>query len=573
MARRITVNLSDTINTWRIKTNALSNLIGDLDDLSSEFTGHDSDFVEAINYAFDKKGLYTAGLGITKSTSGDSSGAFTVLAGTGLTQDSNGLSIGPAPGNTIKVRDANSAGALSDKEVTDQQILIGNGNGFTSAALSQDVLMANDGVVTIQPDVVTYSKMQNVVGANKVLGSSTANGIITETQVQTGMIADDAITTVKILDDNVTYAKIQDAGANSILVRDGAAAGDISAKTLTDTQILINNGAGFTAAALSGDVTMNNAGVVTVDPSVIGSVRLGGTAPTSPSNGTAWFDDVTAGEMFVYSDSASNWIQVTGSITSFSAISGTPPTAPLDGTFWFDDVTDGELFIYSDSASNWIQVTGSITSFSTIGATPPAAPLNGTFWFDDSATGELFIYSNDASNWIQVTGVVANVAFSDLTSTPTTLAGYGITDAASSSSSSVPAGTVIYHAANTAPTNFIKANGAAISRTTYADLFAAIGTTFGTGDGSSTFNVPDLRGEFPRGWDDGRGIDTSRNFGSSQADELKAHTHTFSTHYNTGAGGVPLQGTSSPTGTVTTSSTGGSETRPRNVALLACIKY
>ena len=137
----------------------------------------------------------------------------------------------------------------------------------------------------------------------------------------------------------------------------------------------------------------------------------------------------------------------------------------------------------------------------------------------------------------------------------------------------IPAGTVIYHAANTPPTNFIKANGAAISRTTYADLFAVIGTTFGSGDGSTTFNVPDLRGEFMRGWDDSRGIDNGRSFGSAQADELKAHTHTFSTHYNTGAGGVPLQGTSSPTGTVTTSSTGGSETRPRNIAMLACIKY
>lgn len=393
MARRITVNLSDTINTWRIKTNTLSNLIGDLDDLSSEFTGHDSDFVEAINYAFYNRRQYTAGLGISKSTSGDSSGAFTVLAGNGLTQDANGLSISPGalenamlgsmPANTIKVRDAGTDGVLSDKVLTNTEILINNGAGFTAASLSGDVTMTNTGDVTIESDVVTYSKMQDIVTANRVLGSSTANGIITETQVQTGMIADDAITTVKILDDNVTYAKIQDAGANSILVRDGAAAGDISAKTLTDTQILINNGAGFTAAALSGDITMNNAGVVTVDPSVIGSVRLGGTAPTSPSNGTAWFDDVTAGEMFVYSDSASNWIQVTGSITSFSAISGTPPAAPLDGTFWFDD----------------------------------------------SATGELFIYSNEASNWIQVTGVVANVAFSDLTSTPTTIAGYGITDA------------------------------------------------------------------------------------------------------------------------------------------------
>lgn len=137
----------------------------------------------------------------------------------------------------------------------------------------------------------------------------------------------------------------------------------------------------------------------------------------------------------------------------------------------------------------------------------------------------------------------------------------------------VPTGTVIYHAANTAPTGFLKSNGAAVSRSTYSSLFAAIGTTYGTGDGSSTFNVPDLRGEFARGWDDSRGIDNGRNFGSSQADELKAHTHTFSTHYNTGAGGVSLQGVSSPSGTVTTSSTGGSETRPRNVALLACIKY
>jgi len=186
-------------------------------------------------------------------------------------------------------------------------------------------------------------------------------------------------------------------------------------------------------------------------------------------------------------------------------------------------------------------------------------------------------WTYNGTNWVNqatfASGSNAGVAFSDLTSTPTTLSGYGITDGATGTSESVPVGTIIYHSANTPPTNFIKANGDAVSRTTYSDLFTVIGTTFGSGDGSSTFNVPDLRGEFPRGWDDSRGIDNGRNFGSSQADELKAHTHTFSTHYNTGAGGVPLQGTSSPVGTVTTSSTGGSETRPRNIALLACIKY
>jgi microcystin-dependent protein len=71
----------------------------------------------------------------------------------------------------------------------------------------------------------------------------------------------------------------------------------------------------------------------------------------------------------------------------------------------------------------------------------------------------------------------------------------------------VPAGLISFFTMTSAPTGWLKANGAAISRTTYASLFGAIGTTFGAGDGSTTFNLPDLRGEFLRGFDDGRGID------------------------------------------------------------------
>jgi microcystin-dependent protein len=143
-----------------------------------------------------------------------------------------------------------------------------------------------------------------------------------------------------------------------------------------------------------------------------------------------------------------------------------------------------------------------------------------------------------------------------------------------------PAGSVIYHAANTAPTGFLKANGAAVSRSTYSALFTAIGTTFGSGDGSSTFNVPDLRGEFPRGWDDSRGIDSGRSFGSAQADELKSHLHQAATYSNivgwsgTSPGNVFSNNFSyQSAGSPNTGSTGGSETRPRNIALLACIKY
>ena len=89
----------------------------------------------------------------------------------------------------------------------------------------------------------------------------------------------------------------------------------------------------------------------------------------------------------------------------------------------------------------------------------------------------------------------------------------------------VPSGAVLYFAGRTAPAGWLKANGAAVSRTAYAALFAAIGTTYGAGDGRSTFNLPDLRGECLRGWDDGRGVDAGRVFGSAQAHALQSHQH------------------------------------------------
>lgn len=139
-----------------------------------------------------------------------------------------------------------------------------------------------------------------------------------------------------------------------------------------------------------------------------------------------------------------------------------------------------------------------------------------------------------------------------------------------------PAGGVVYFARTTAPTGWLKANGAAVSRTAYATLYAAIGTVFGAGDGFNTFNLPDLRGEFLRGFDDGRGIDIARAFGSAQGDLLKAHTHDLGLKISD-IPGASFDGLSGRSGTlygdIITQSTGGTETRPRNVALLACIKF
>jgi microcystin-dependent protein len=137
-------------------------------------------------------------------------------------------------------------------------------------------------------------------------------------------------------------------------------------------------------------------------------------------------------------------------------------------------------------------------------------------------------------------------------------------------------GEVAYFAGTTPPSGWIKANGAALNRTVYAPLFSVIGTTYGAGDGTTTFNVPDLRGEFIRGLDDGRGVDPGRGIGTTQADMFRSHSHQIwgdTSADLTGRGRIPSVGNTGFDNWNLTENTGGTETRPRNVALLACIKY
>lgn len=119
-------------------------------------------------------------------------------------------------------------------------------------------------------------------------------------------------------------------------------------------------------------------------------------------------------------------------------------------------------------------------------------------------------------------------------------------------------------------------NGAAVSRAQYARLFAAIGTTFGAGNGTTTFNLPDLRGRFIRGWNADGSLDAGRVFGSNQADELESHSHGFATvNYNLAAGSdfTLSLSTSGGGGAFPTGATGGNETRPANTALAPYIKF
>ena len=184
----------------------------------------------------------------------------------------------------------------------------------------------------------------------------------------------------------------------------------------------------------------------------------------------------------------------------------------------------------------------------------------------------------------------------------------------------VPVATVFCRAASVVPSGYLECNGAEISRTTYSALFGIIGVQYGAGNGSSTFNLPDLRGEFIRGFDNGRGIDSGRSMASTQGSQNLSHNHSYSNNsitvsganhahnirklelnnnngsvditlgsgqsYNVGysasdsglvsaGNAVKNSGNLSMSGTVgiTINNAGGTESRPRNVAMMYIIKF
>ncbi|MFJ2456087.1 phage tail protein [Pseudomonas protegens] len=190
----------------------------------------------------------------------------------------------------------------------------------------------------------------------------------------------------------------------------------------------------------------------------------------------------------------------------------------------------------------------------------------------------------------------------------TTLAEYGITDAYTKSvtytkaeieallknMSALPVGAMVPFPKGTVPAGFLEVDGSVQSAATYPDLAAYLGTAFNTGgEGAGSFRLPESRGEFLRGWDHGRGVDAGRVIGSEQQDALQNITGESST-FPTGST-APLNSTgafktNARSGVPTGIAGGGAwssasfdfdasrvartstETRPRNLAVMWCIK-
>lgn len=172
-------------------------------------------------------------------------------------------------------------------------------------------------------------------------------------------------------------------------------------------------------------------------------------------------------------------------------------------------------------------------------------------------------------------------------------------------SSGVPIGTIISAGFATAPAGYLFCDGSVVSRTTYANLFAAIGVGFGNPSGT-TFNLPDLRGRFLRGQDDSAGRDpdassrTAMNTGGNTGDAVgsiqgsvytshihtdSGHTHTtVTTNFNPAGGGGSFSAlTNNPAGAAdpviisnghaSIVASGGNETRPINAYVNYFIKF
>ena len=331
-------------------------------------------------------------------------------------------------------------------------------------------------------------------------------------------------------------------------------------------------------------ITANSLGLVLTQL----GLTVGSSAPSSPApyNGQLWVDTSTNPPVLkVFNGATFTTVSFLPGSSVSTSPSNTAPGSPALGQLWLDTsqtpdelkVYDGAAFVRVDplgitdtaAAAKYLQIANAATTY--------LALAGGTM------TGDLTLAGNPTTN-----NMASNKAYVDAQIA-----------AIPAATDQTPAGTVIYSARSTAPAGYLHANGAAVSRSTYAALFTAIGTTYGAGNGSTTFNVPDLRGEFLRGLDGGRGVDTGRALGSAQSSQNITHSHgtagggasgTFvtSVSLSQNSNEVPNSpdevnvlntGTniSSSTGSVsytrpTVNNDGGTEARPRNIALLPCIK-
>lgn len=330
--------------------------------------------------------------------------------------------------------------------------------------------------------------------------------------------------------------------------------------------------------------------------------------PVNTSAGALWWNDETGSLFILYNDGGPEklWVQIAGagsisqsgggSVTQIQAGTGltTSTGFPIttQGTLSLRPATSTEIggvkpgtnfTVDPDGTLNYVGAgSGTVTQIQTgVGITGGPITTTGTIGLATastvaiggvkpgaglSVTGDGTMFVTAASN-STIGGVIVG---SGLNINPG-----GVLAVNPVPPGFIPAGTVQWFAGPLAniPAGWLYCNGSQYQTVVYPDLFAAIGRTYTAGTvGPTFFNIPDLRGQFLRGWDNRStgGVDNARVFGSFQNDEFKSHTHTYKDNLGPGYG-LTFTGNSAEQD-AQTGATGGGETRPKNVAMLPIIK-
>lgn len=233
--------------------------------------------------------------------------------------------------------------------------------------------------------------------------------------------------------------------------------------------------------------------------------------------------------LFVYDANANGGQGKWSPQSTVVVTTGVEPPALLTGMLWYNTIT-GNLSVWSGSA--WQNLLGPANAAGGYTSTSSGVLNMGSHRIINVAEP---ILADDATpKWYVDTNflpLIGGTMSGAINMNNNKISNLGTPTASADATpkwyvdSAVPPGMVSAFGGQAPPTGWLKANGAAISRTTYANLFASIGTTHGAGDGSTTFNLPDLRGEHIRAFDDGRGVDGGRLIGSFQGSQNLTHNH------------------------------------------------
>ena len=354
---------------------------------------------------------------------------------------------------------------------------------------------------------VTAEKM----AANSVASSAIQSGSVTEAKLGANAVTAVkinalAVTTEKLNTKAVTADKLADNSVASTSIQSGAVTeAKIATNAVTGTKIA--NGAVTNAKIADGAVTSSKieAGAVGATQLADSGVTSGSYGPTAAATlafgGTFYVPQVTFDEKG-RATKAVHWaLKIPAAPTSVSGNAGTATKLATKRTISATgDATWSASFDGSANASAALTLASVNDTDGTFGPSAAATlAFGGTFYVPQitvDAKGRVTLSKHWALKLPAAPAFATQAEAEAGTSSTKYMSPLRTKQAIDKLASTVPPGTMIHFAGKTLPDGWLICNGAAVSRTTYADLFKAIGTTYGTGDGSTTFNLPNAGGRF-----------------------------------------------------------------------------